>query len=149
MALKGFRQGYYTPVHPEKYMGNPDQIMYRSSWELAMNKFLDNNPHILRWSSEEIKIPYIKPTDGRQHFYFPDYWIEYVNKDGEIIQEIVEVKPLAQTKPPTTRGKKQSTILYEQTTWAVNVEKWRAAADWCGARGITFRVITEKGLFKT
>ncbi|MNN82113.1 hypothetical protein D3C81_1990120 [compost metagenome] len=72
-----------------------------------------------------------------------------MNKDGEIIQEIVEVKPLAQTKPPTTRGKKQSTILYEQTTWAVNVEKWRAAADWCQARGITFRVITEKGLFKT
>lgn len=130
-------------------MGNPDQINYRSSWELAMNKFLDNNPNILRWSSEEIKIPYVKPTDGRVHNYFPDYWIEYVNKDGEIIQEIVEVKPLAQTKPPTTRGKKQSTILYEQATWAVNVEKWRAAADWCQKRGIIFRVITEKGLFKT
>lgn len=112
-----------------------------------MNKFLDNNPHILRWCSEEIKIPYIKPTDNRQHFYFPDYWIEYMNKEGQVIQEIVEVKPLAQTKPPTTRGKKQTTILYEQTTWAVNLAKWQAAAAWCQARGIVFRVVTEKSLF--
>lgn len=149
MALKGFRQGYFTPAHPEKYVGNVDQIMYRSSWELAMNKFLDNNPHILRWSSEEIAIPYTKPTDGHTHRYFPDYWIEYVNKDGKVIQEIVEVKPEAQTKPPTTRGKKQQTILYEQQTWSINVAKWQAAAAWCQARGIVFRVITEKGLFKT
>ena len=149
MALTGFRQGYFTPTHPEKYMGKVDQIMYRSSWELAMNKFLDNNPNILRWSSEEIVIPYIKPTDGRQHRYYPDYWIEYVNKDGKVIQEIVEVKPEAQTRPPTTRGKKQQTILYEQQTWSVNVAKWQAAAAWCQARGIIFRVITEKGLFKT
>lgn len=149
MALSGFRQGYFTPTRPEKYVGNVNMIVYRSSWELAMNKFLDNNPNILRWSSEEIKIPYIKPTDGRTHHYFPDYWIEYKNKEGKVIQEIVEVKPEAQTRPPTTRGKKQSTILYEQQTWSINVAKWQAAAHWCQQRGIVFRVITEKGLFKT
>lgn len=148
MALKGFRQGYFTPNHPEKYVGNVDQIVYRSSWELSMNKFLDNNPNILRWSSEEIKIPYIKPTDNRQHFYFPDYWIEYRNKDGNVVQEIVEVKPEVQTRPPTTKGKKKTTILYEQQTWQVNVAKWQAAVAWCEARRIQFRVITENGLFK-
>lgn len=146
--MKSFRQGYFTPNNPEKYVGNATQIVYRSSWELAMNKFLDMNPNIIRWSSEEIKIPYIKPTDGKQHFYYPDYWVEYKNRAGEVVREIVEIKPLAQTKPPTTRGKARKTILYEQTTWVVNQAKWHAAVKWCQARGLKFRVITENGLFK-
>ncbi len=148
MALSGFRQGVFEPTNPEKYVGNLTQIVYRSSWELAMNKFLDTNPNILRWSSEELKIPYIKPTDGRQHFYYPDYWIEYVNKNGEIIREVVEIKPMAQTQAPTKRGKSKKTQLFEQTQFAVNVAKWQAASAWCKARGLVFRVVTEKGLFK-
>ena len=112
-----------------------------------MNKFLDTNPNILRWSSEEIKIPYIKPTDGKSHFYYPDYWVEYKNREGRIVRELVEVKPSAQAKPPTTRGKKRSTIIHEQTAYAVNMAKWAAALKWCQDRGMTFRVITEKGLF--
>lgn len=148
MAMKSFRQGVFTPVYPEKYRGNVAQIYYRSSWELAMNKFLDTNMNILRWSSEEIKIPYIKPTDGKVHHYYPDYWVEYQNRNGEVIQEIVEVKPASQVAKPTTRGKARKTILFEQTAWAVNQAKWTAAQKWCQDRGLRFRVITENGLFK-
>lgn len=148
MTMKSFRQGIFTPTNPEKYRGNAAQIYYRSSWELAMNRFLDNNPNILRWSSEEIKIPYIKPTDSKVHHYYPDYWIEYRNRAGEIVQEIVEVKPSAQAKQPTTRGKARKTIIFEQTAWAVNKAKWHAAVQWCEARGMRFRVVTEKGLFR-
>lgn len=148
MTMKTFRQGVFTPTYPEKYRGNASQIYYRSSWELAMNKFLDTNPHILRWSSEEIKIPYVKPTDGKVHHYYPDYWVEYRNRSGDVVQEIVEVKPAAQTRPPTTRGKARKTILFEQTAWAVNRAKWSAAVKWCEQRGLKFRVITENGLFR-
>lgn len=148
MKTKSFRTGYFTPVNVEKYMGNVEKIVYRSSWELAMNRFLDNNENILRWSSEEIKIPYIKPTDGKVHHYYPDYWIEYRNRDGVVVTEIVEVKPSTQAKAPTTRGKARKTILYEQTTYAINMAKWKAANDWCNQRGFTFRVITEKSLFR-
>lgn len=148
MSMTSFRQGYFTPASPEKYVGNVNQIVYRSSWELRMCQFLDTNPHILRWSSEEIKIPYIKPTDGRTHHYYPDFWIEYCNRSNEVVREVVEIKPMNQVKKPTTRGKKKSTIMHEQVTHAVNSAKWAAALKWCDERGLKFRVITEKGLFR-
>lgn len=129
-------------------MGNVNNVVYRSSWELRMNRFLDNNTQILRWSSEEIKIPYLHPLDGRVHHYFPDYYIEYINKDGEVVHEMVEVKPLAQTTAPKkSRGKSNKTALYEQQTYAVNMAKWKYAMEWCKKRDIRFRVLTEKSLF--
>lgn len=141
-----YKQGLFTPRHPEKYIGDATHIVYRSSWELEFNKYLDGNPNIMRWNSEEIAIPYIKPTDNRVHRYFPDYWIEYRNKSGQIVQEIVEVKPSSQVAPPTGRGSRQ-TRLYEATTHAVNQAKWSAAAEWCKQRGLLFRILTEKELF--
>lgn len=146
---KTFRQGLYHLQHPEKYIGDPTKVVYRSSWELRMHRFLDNNTQILKWGSETIKIPYISPIDKRVHHYYPDYYIEYVNKQGEVIFEIVEVKPLNQTTPPKkTRGKSNKTMLHEQTTWAVNEAKWKYAMEWCRKRGLNFRIMTEKTLFQ-
>lgn len=143
---KTFRQGVFEPKHPEKYVGNVDNIVYRSSWELKFNQFCDNNPNILRWASEEIKIPYIKPTDNRVHHYYPDYWIEYKNKSGQVVREIIEVKPSTQTRAP--RRKKARQQLYEQLTYAINIAKWTYAKKWCEERGIKFRIVTEKELFR-
>ncbi len=140
-----FRQGYFVPIHPEKYLGDVNKIIYRSSWELSMNKFLDNNDKVLRWSSEEITIPYIKPTDGKIHKYFPDYYIEYINVDGNIIREIVEIKPMDQVKKPSGRGKHAQ---YQQITYAINTAKWNAAKVWCEQNNINFRIITERQLYK-
>lgn len=146
---KTFRQGIFTPTNPEKYRGNANNIVFRSSWELSMNKFLDGNPNVLSWSSEEIKIPYLKPTTGRVHNYFPDYFMEYQNVSGEVIREIIEIKPSNQCHAPVpSRGKRRKTLLYEQQQWAVNEAKWKAAQSWCAARGLVFRVLTEKSLFK-
>ncbi|KKL19318.1 hypothetical protein LCGC14_2466650, partial [marine sediment metagenome] len=58
---KNWRQGVYEVRNPNKYVGDLKKVIFRSSWELYMNQFLDNNPNILRWSSEEFYIPYIKP----------------------------------------------------------------------------------------
>lgn len=146
---KTFRQGKYHVLHPEKYAGDPNKVVYRSSWELRMNRFLDNNSQILRWNSECIKIPYLHPLDGRVHHYYPDYYIEYINKDGEVVQEMIEVKPFNQTSAPKkSKGKSNKTMLYEQQTWAVNEAKWKYAMAWCEKRGIRFRVLSERSLFK-
>ena len=121
MGYQSKNQGLFTPRHPDKYVGDLTKIRFMSSWELHMDQFLDNNPNILRWSSEEISVPYIKPTDGKVHKYWPDYWVEYKNKKGDIVSEIWEVKPAAQIAAPKSRGKKKKTQVRESLTYAVNV----------------------------
>lgn len=151
MALKGFKQGYYTAKHPDKYLGDVNKIRYMSSWELSFNKFLDNNPNVIGWASEEIAIPYVKPTSTRKnkiHKYYPDYYVKYKDKHGNIIQEIIEIKPNNQIQAPKRRGKNKKTQLYEQLTWVVNCAKWKAAQQFCNKYGIRFRIVTEKELFK-
>ena len=69
-----YRQGIYTLAHPEKYKGNKNQICWRSSWECKMMKFLDFNPNVIEWSSEETIIPYQNPLTGRVSRYFVDFY---------------------------------------------------------------------------
>ena len=141
-----FKQGRYVPRNPKKYVGDVNKIRYMSSWELKMHEFLDNNPNIINWASEEIAIPYLKPTDHRVHRYYPDYWIKFRNKSGEIVQQILEVKPAAQTRQPTSRKRKQR--VYEQVTYAINVAKWQAAQSFCNKYGMKFQIVTENDIFK-
>lgn len=151
MAGRRFKQGYYTLVNPEKYIGDPTKVRYMSSWELECFRVLDNNPNVIHWSSEEIAIPYIKPTDGKLHKYYPDLFICCRTKSGEKKWTLIEIKPLAQTKPPSSRSKH---LLYEQITHAVNLSKWKAAQAWCERQSvlmreqITFQIVTERQLFK-
>lgn len=139
-----FIQGYYTPKHPEKYIGDINHIRYMSSYEYALDEFFDNNINVIHWSSEEIVIPYVKPTDGKIHKYYPDYFIEYRNSKGNIVQELIECKPKTQTKPPRSNHKY---YLYEKVTHEVNKAKWEAAIQWCNMRGIQFRIVTERSIF--
>lgn len=140
-----FKQGLYIPKNPEKYVGDVSKIRYMSSWELKTHEFFDNNTKVVRWSSEEIFVPYIKPTDNKIHKYYPDYWIEYINNKGELAQELIEVKPHAQTRMPRTNSKHR---LYEQLTFAVNNAKWASAVEFCRTKNMTFRILTEKSIFR-
>jgi len=141
-----FQQGNYTPKNPNKYVGKVEKIRFMSSWELEMHKFLDNNPNIIRWASEEIAIPYYNPVKQRMARYYPDYWIEYRDKKGRIKQNVIEVKPKKQTRPSRSRNEK--TKLYENLSYAINAAKWEACQKWCTERGIEFRIITETEIFK-
>lgn len=141
-----YKQGYYTPKNPQKYVGDITKIRYMSSYELQVHQFLDNNSRVLRWASESIAIPYVKPTDGRVHKYYPDYWVEYIDVHGEIKQEILEVKPMDQTRASKSRNPKHR--LYEQLTFAVNTAKWEQAILWCKQHNMEFRILTENGIFK-
>lgn len=140
-----FKQGYYNPKHPEKYIGDINKIMFRSSWELNLHQFFDNNTQVMRWGSEIIAIPYIKPTDNKLHNYYPDYYVEYLKPNGILVREVIELKPLSQTKPPKTKGKSR---LYEQVTYAINVAKWKACQVWCEQNDIGWRIVTEQSIFK-
>lgn len=134
-----FHQGYYTPQNPHKYIGKVGAIRYMSSWELEMHRFLDMNEEVVEWCSEPFAIPYIKPTDGKVHRYFPDYYVKYRNKyTGVEMEEIIEVKPLAQTR------RKKNASLFEAITYQINIAKWRYAIAWCEKRGYKFRLMTER-----
>lgn len=140
-----FKQGYYKPKNPHKYAGDIEKIRYMSSWELSMHTFLDNNTQIIKWASECIAVPYVKPTDNKVHKYFPDYYIEYLDKTGRVRRIVVEIKPDRQTK--VSRARKKSTKLYDDITLAINIAKWNACQNFCNHHGLEFQILTEKQLF--
>ena len=148
MNTKGHSKGFFTPRNPHKYQGDLSRIIYRSSWELDFMRFLDNNTKILKWGSETIAIPYVKPTTGRVHKYYPDFYVEYLNSKGKLVRDIVEVKPEKQIKKPTTRGKSKKTQVTESLTYAINRAKWHAAELYCHKYGYNWRIISERGIFK-
>lgn len=145
---RGFSKGLYTPRHPDKYKADLRKIMYRSSWELDFCRFLDNNSRVLEWASEPFAIPYVKPTDKKIHKYYPDFWFKYIDRNGEIIQEVIEIKPSTQVSQPTTVGKKPKQQLYESITYAINIAKWKACTEFCDKYNMKFRIITENTQFK-
>lgn len=151
---KGYKEGLFTPRNPEKYIGDLADIVYRSSWEEHAFKFLDNNPNVIHWAAEPLPIAYLKPVPRSRQYpegfrpanYFPDLFVEYVNRDGTVIKELIEIKPLKQTK--RSRSKKESVRLQEDYVHAVNHAKWNAAKAWCEKYGIKFSILTEKSLFR-
>ena len=148
--MSRFMQGSYTVINPKKYVGDVKKVRYLSSWELHLFKFLDLNPHILFWGSESTIVPYYSPADGRNRRYMVDIFVKYKNKNGDIIKELLEVKPHAQTLPPkNTARKKKTTYLKELYTYNVNIAKWKAASEYARKRKMEFRIITEKHLFKS
>ena len=138
--------GRYSPEYPQKYKGNVQNIIYRSSWELKFMKYCDSNANILEWGSEEIFIPYTSPVDGKRHRYFPDFYIRVKTKTGVLKKYLVEVKPQYQTREPTKKQKITKQYVSEVITYSVNQAKWKAAEEYCLDRGWEFRVLTEQHL---
>ena len=135
-----FANDTYTPKNADKYLGNT-MPRYRSSWELSFMQFCDRNPHILKWGSEMIKIPYRNPLTGKHTVYVPDFIIQYMDKNGNMNVEVIEIKPSGQSAITENQNGKERAIV------AVNYAKWDAAQKWCQRQGLTFRVITEKDMF--
>lgn len=145
--MRKYRQGRFRPKNPEKYKGDPKNIIYRSSWEFKLLKDMDENPNVLEYSSEELIIPYISPKDMKTHRYFPDMFMKVKTLDGEIKNYLLEVKPKIQTKPPEKKKKITKTFINESITFAVNQAKWKAAQEFCKKHGWIFRIVTEDDLF--
>lgn len=139
-------QGYFKPKNPEKYRGNPTNIIYRSSWELKFMFYLDKHPDVIEWGSEELIIPYRSPIDNRVHRYYPDFYIKQKNKDGVVEVIIAEIKPKHQTQEPKKKTKITKSYINEVKTWGINTSKWKAAEEFCKDRKWKFKIITENEL---
>jgi hypothetical protein len=136
-----FARGKYIMKHPEKYVGTKAPI-YRSSWEHSFMNFCDNNKSIQKWASEAVQIPYRDPLTNRQTVYVPDFFIQYVDKQGRILTELIEIKPASQTLLERV-GKNK----YNQAQFVKNQAKWASAQLWCKQQGIKFRILNENDLF--
>lgn len=143
MAYKGL----FKPLNPSKYKGDVTNIVFRSRWELRFMSFLDSQPDVIEWSSEEFFIPYKCKTDGKYHRYFPDFKIKWRSKDKRApIVQVIEIKPKKQTVAPQRPAKITKRYVNEAMTYAKNKSKWAYAEEWCKSRGYEFKIITEKEL---
>lgn len=136
-------KGKFTPKNPDKYLGNPTNIIYRSKWEFDLMRLLDINADVVCWGSEELVIPYRSPLDNRIHRYFTDFIMK--NKKGEVF--VIEVKPFKQTQQPEKPKRQTQRFVEEVKTYAVNQAKWKAATEYCKDRNYQFIIMTEKELY--
>jgi hypothetical protein len=125
-----FKQGYYQPVNPEKFRQSSNMMntgpfpFYRSSWELKMYRWCDQNENIEFWGTESVHIPYFDPVKQKMRRYFPDVFIKF--NDGRKV--IIEIKPASQNNNPT------------------NQAKWEQAQKYAKQIGGEFVVMNEKQL---
>jgi len=128
--------GKWKPRYPEKYKGDITKITYRSLWERNTFRWIEKQSWVRWWNSEETIIPYICSTDNKPHRYFIDLTIKTTN--GKTV--LVEIKPLAQTKPPKRKN------LNEALAYMKNTSKWKYAKRYCDDRGWKFEIWTENTL---
>ena len=151
------RKGTYSPLFPDKCLNLVKfgkKPTFRSKWEATCFRALDTNAIVVRWGSElpDCMVEYIKPTDGIKHRYFPDLYVEIIDRDGNIGKWVVEVKPLSECAPPVPPKRKTATSTQQyaikQATWLTNEAKWKVAKIECAKRGWRFMVATEDTIYK-
>ena len=128
--------------HPSKYVGNIEKVTYRSMWEKNVMVWLDQNPNVKEWASEEIFFRYEHPITGKSARYFPDFYVKMV--DG--LTRVIEVKPKKETVKPDEPKRKTKKYMSEVATYLVNQEKWREAKYHCDKANMIFEVWTEDTL---
>ena len=138
-----FHKRKFSPTFPEKYAGDPTNIIMRSSWETQFANWCDMNPSIIKWSSEETVVPYRCPTDNKVHRYFIDFKIQVKTKGDVLKTFLIEVKPYKQCHPPEFPGKRTKKYLTESYMFIKNQAKWAAAREYAKDRGWEFKIITE------
>jgi hypothetical protein len=132
--------GKFNPKNLGKYEGDWRRIEYRSLWERQVFRFCDDNDAIVRWSSEEVVVPYRCKTDNRVHRYFVDLKITFKNGDTYL----VEIKPKKETIEPKKRATKSKGYLTEVLKYVKNISKWESADEYAKQRGWKFEVWTEE-----
>ena len=132
----------YRPMNPNKYVGNLNEIIMRSSWESKLAFFLDSTETVLKWGSEIKAIPYYSIVDKRIRKYFPDFWAIVKQSDGTEKKFIVEVKPNSQINQPRL-GKDKKKYIEAMITWQRNQDKWLAAKQFAQKNGFEFMIFDE------
>lgn len=141
----GFRQGYYKPHNPEKYIG-PGPIIYRSSWERKFCHWCDHNENVVGWVSEPFPIKYFNVLDKKYHNYFPDFYVKMI-KDNLFEEYLVEIKPKAQLQKPALPKRKTAKAManfkYGYETYIRNLCKTDALNKIASERNFKIMLLTE------
>jgi len=135
--------GTYTVKNKSKYRGNADKVVYRSLWERDCMKHFDKDPTVVKWSSEEVVVPYFYDIDRRMHRYFVDFLVTYTSG----VTLLIEVKPKKETSVPEYKGTKTRKYISESMTFVQNQNKWTAAVEYAKDRQWEFVVWTEDTLY--
>jgi hypothetical protein len=162
------KQGYYRVQNPQKYMGNPGLVIFRSSWEYVFCRWCDFSPSIIHWSSEPIRIPYydrvskledlkrqgLDPNNPKNwviKYYNTDFWIEIDQGEGKTQKMFVEIKASSKLKKPIPpsdnaplREIRRFNILAKE--YLINEAKFKALEAWAERNGALFKVFTEETL---
>lgn len=145
-----YYKGEYQIVNKSKYVGNKNPN-YRSSWECRFCHYLDHNEKVTKWGYECLEITYFNPLDNKVHRYFPDFYVEIIDKNNHQQKYIIEVKPVNQSvkpkQPKNNNQKAKKRYLSEVATYVTNMAKWGSAEKYCQKKGFIFKVITENELF--
>ena len=137
----------YIPKNSTKYIGTYP-VQPKSTWERKFCRWLDANPSVIKWSSENIYIQYYDPVQQKNRRYYPDFYMEVLGISGKLKRYIVEIKPQHETVLPVKTAKKsKKTMLYQEASYLTNQAKWKAARQYCNKLGYDFRIITERQLF--
>lgn len=136
-----YQQGYINPESCKKLFPSisRDIIIYRSSYEKTFIYWLESNKSVKYWGSECFSIPYLSALDNKEHSYYPDYIVEFV--DGT--KMVVEIKPYNQTQNPVNENN-----MWAKREYIKNMCKWKAAKKYCDDRGFKFKVLTENTIYK-
>ena len=146
-----YRQGYYQLLNPVKYIGDPNKIIFRSSWEKKFAIYCDTDERILHWASEPIAIPYLNPVLGEMKPYNIDFYIKVKHEDS-YKEYLVEVKPSRQLQPPVKPTgiitvKRMTAYTEQLKIYLTNLAKFNAAKTYAESRGWKFIVVTEFFIF--
>jgi hypothetical protein len=132
--------GKYKVKNRKKYEGNASDVVYRSSWERYCFVWCDSSKHVLRWSSEEVVVPYLYEVDNKVHRYYLD--LKIVTESKTLL---IEIKPKAQTSPPKG-SRRTKRYISEALTYVKNRNKWEAADAFAKKKGWEFHIWTEDEL---
>ena len=140
----------FVPRNPQKYIGDVNNIVMRSSWEKKFAIWCDSNPSVVKWNSEGYPIQYWSKFDQKMRRYYIDFFVQMKHKDGSVKNLAIEVKPKSQTMPPEPPKRKtqksEQRYLTELQTYQLNSDKWEAAREWCKQNNFIFVIMTEEEL---
>lgn len=140
-----FKQGRYNiPArYRDKYIGDYNNIFYRSKWEKTFMDYLCQSNNVKRWNSEDLIVRYINTLDGRVHEYYVDFYVEIEKEDGTIAKYWIECKPYSQTQPPKP-SRNMKTYNFQLRTYITNMSKWKYAKEAAERNGAKFKILTER-----
>lgn len=144
---RSFLQGRYKLKNEDKYVGDKNDIIFRSSWERKFMLYCDMTPSITAWTSE-YPIKYVSRQDGKVHRYFVDFFIIVKSDDGTETTLMIEIKPKSQTVPPSKPKTKkgQQRYINECMTYQKNIDKWTYAEEFAKKNGMKFVILNENDL---